>query len=108
MSNGLHGALLEFERRGRGIVSEVAGNGFTTGGARNTTQEQAVLHFMDTLTSVYLSEGLQLSAGLLRESANGKLHGYTSWLVGLSVSAWVWAGVQRSVVDDCLCGRATV
>ena len=95
MSNGLHGALVEFERRGRVIVSGVQAVNYSAS-ARNATQEKTVLQFLDTLTSQYVGDGLASSASELRQSTNSEMRSYVSWLVGLSVS-WSCA---------CCCGES--
>lgn len=90
MANGLHGALLEFERRARNAVTvklEYYVNETDAETHMNATGAANVIKFMDDLTSMYLSDGLTLSAGLLESDADDKLSVYIAWLIALSVSS---------------------
>ena len=88
MSNGLHGALLEYQREGNNAMSVVL-EGFVNStlaeDTMNATTLEQVLSFLDTMTSSYLSDGLTDSADMYYATANSSFTVYASWLIGLCV-----------------------
>ena len=92
-TTGLHGAILEYQRRGMALL-ERARPGVNSSSV--SASDNATLQFMSDLASQYLDCGLQYSSQIVLHDFRALFESYKAWLVGLSVRS-------RSFPVMCLC-----